>query len=1275
MGFVARVFQLVLHSAAASLILPEMQGRSTNFTQHGFRFSHAILVCLLLAVSGVIAAAPLGDSANGFPSVPLSFEHTDPAGFSALPVSRTGIAFSNRLSDQKAAENQIRLNGSGVALGDFDGDGWCDVFLCGLEGGNALYRNLGDWRFAEVDIRSGPACPDQFSTGAVFSDLDGDADLDLLITGIGVGTRLFVNDGQGGFVENHEAGLIGKLGAGTMTLADIDQDGDLDLYVANYRTTTIRTTGFAVLSVGGKRMIRPQDRNRLEYTSEGRVLEHGEPDILYRNDGSGRFTPDPWVRGTFLDEDNNRLTRPPLDWGLSAMFRDINGDGSPDLYVCNDFHSTDKIWINQGDGRFRLISKLALRNTSTFSMAVDFGDINRDGWDDILVADMLSLRHSRRLMQFGASESYRSSVGVFEDRPQYDRNTLHLNRGDGTFAEVAAYSGLTASEWTWSVVFLDVDLDGYEDLLCATGHLFDTQDLDAEARIRSKGPWPTDQIPQKLLMFPKMRQPNVAFRNRGDMTFTDVSSEWGFNEEGVSHGMALGDLDNDGDLDVVVNNLNQNAGVYRNNCPGSRIAVRLKGEGGNRFGIGARIRVFGDGVVDQSQEVISGGRYLSGDQALRTFSAGSGTTNLAIQVRWPGGRISTVKGANANRLYEISVLTSRPDSSLASGTRSGDASTKPPPRLFDDVSVRIGSSHADLEFDDFARQPLLPRKLSQLGPGVAWFDVNQDGWDDLVVGAGRGGAMAIHLADGQGGFNGTAEGATEQPVTRDLTTGIGWWKTAETVELLFGSANYEDGLAVGGSVRQFDLRSRQWEDVAPAQAGSTGPIAMADVDGDGDLDLFVGGRCVPGRWPEAATSMLLRNQGGHFEADAALAEPFLSIGLVSGAVFSDLNGDGQPDLALACDWGAVRVFMNNQGRFVDATAGFGLDPYRGIWNGIQAGDFDGDGRMDLVVSNWGWNSGYQTPREPAAARALLSRQISETGADIDSPILYYGDFDGNGSVDILEAIVVPGIPKPVPVRSFNSVSLGLPEVQERFRSFADFNRADVFQIAGADLRENAALRLTWLASTVFLNRGDRFDPVALPPEAQLAPAFGVCVADFDGDGSEDVFLNQNFFPVQPNASRLDAGRGLLLRGDGEGRFTAVKAATSGLQIYGEGRGAAVTDFDHDGRADLAVAQNGASTQLYRNIGGHPGLRVRLRGTPLNPTAVGAAVRWISEARKGPVREIHSGAGYWSQDGATVVLPVPADAQKIWVRWPGGRETTHEIPHEDREITLTQPGGR
>jgi len=544
-------------------------------------------------------------------SAPLSVPKAGKPGFTCLPAAETGLSFTNRLSDAKAAENQIRLNGSGVALGDVDGDGWCDIYLCGLEGSNVLYRNLGGWKFTDITATAGVACAGQDSTGAVFADVDGDGDLDLLVNGIGVGTRLFLNEGNGRFRESVDSGLARKLGATTLALADIDGDGDLDLYVANYRTTTIRTTGFAVMNVNGRRTILPDDRDRLEYTPEGRVLEHGEVDILYRNQGKGRFQPVSWTDGTFLDEEGQPIAKPPHDWGLAAMFRDLNDDHAPDLYVCNDFHSPDRIWINDGHGRFRAISRLALRNTSTFSMAVDVADMNRDGFDEIFVADMLSLRRSRRLMQLASTDPYSALIGVLDDRPQFDRNTLHLNRGDGTYAEIARFAGLEASEWTWAVIFLDVDLDGYEDLLCSTGHAFDTQDLDAEARIRARGPWSRERIPQKLLLFPKMQMPKVAFRNRGDLTFEEIGGTWGFNQVGVGHGMALADLDNDGDLDVVVNNLNQAVGVYRNECRAPRVAVRLRGRAPNTRGIGAKIWLYGGAVPMQSQEMICGGRYLS----------------------------------------------------------------------------------------------------------------------------------------------------------------------------------------------------------------------------------------------------------------------------------------------------------------------------------------------------------------------------------------------------------------------------------------------------------------------------------------------------------------------------------------------------------------------------------------------------------------------------------------------------------------------------------------
>ncbi len=1205
-------------------------------------FKLSLCLCLLPITLGALD----WEIGTGFKSAPVKITANGKAGFKLLPPTVTGISFTNSLSDIHAAENQIRLNGSGVALGDVDGDGLCDIYFCSLESGNRLYRNLGNWKFADVTAEAGVACPDQFSTGAVFADVDGDGDLDLLVNGIGTGTRLFSNDGKGHFTQSDSSGLTRRFGSTSLALADIDGDGDLDLYVTNYRTTTIRTTGFAVLNVGGRRMIRPEDRDHLEYTPEGRVLEFGEPHFLYRNDG-GHFVPLSWTDGTFLDENGKPLTKPPLDWGLSVMFRDLNGDGVPDLYVCNDFHSTDKIWINDGKGKFRALPRLALRHSSTFSMCVDVADANRDGFDDIFVADMLGLSHSRRLMQWAAAEPYVAAIGVFDDRPQFDRNTFQLNRGDGAYADIAEYAGLDASDWTWSTLFLDVDLDGFEDLLCATGHMFDTQDLDAEARIRARGPWPRELIPKKLLMFPKMQQAKVAFRNRGNLTFELAGDRWGFNQAGVGHGMALADLDNDGDLDVIVNNLNSAAGIYRNETAAPRVAVRLKGLAPNSAGIGAKIELFGGAVPMQSQEMICGGRYLSGDDPIRVFAAGTLTNNMRLEVAWRNGRRSTIKGVRANRVYEIQETE---DHGFAQSESKGRdefgrqaAGLRP---IFEDVSEKLNHTHRDERFDDFERQPLLPNRLSQLGPGVSWFDLDGDGRDDLLIASGKSGNLGVFLNDGRGGFNAIREGAWNQPVTRDQTTVLGLAKG----QVLTGSANYEDGLALGGSVKWYDANAGTVTDATPGQESSTGPMALADVDGDGDLDLFVGGRVLPGRYAEPATSVLWKNEGGKF----VLAQKFEKLGLISGAVFGDLDGDAFPELILACEWGPIRVFHNERGAFNEITGHLGLAQYLGWWSGVTTGDLDGDGRLDIIAANWGLNS--------------LSRPNREHPNKI-----YFGDLDGNGTVDVIETQFDAASRKEVPLRHLPAISAAIPFVQEKWSSFQAYNNASVSEIYGEKLANLPHLEVNTLASMVFLNRGDHFEPLPMPNEAQFAPAFGVSVGDFDGDGNEDIFLSQNFFDLNPDRARCDAGRGLWLRGDGKGGLKAVPGQESGVKIYGEQRGCALADYDRDGRVDLVVTQNGASTRLFHNVGAKSGLRIRLNGSPSNPNAIGAKLRLISGERRGPVRELHAGSGYWSQDSPIQVLNSSGITTGLWVQWPGGKQTISKVPASSTEVEVSPDG--
>ena len=1186
------------------------------------------MAIILWACEPGISASPPVHQGQGFRDWPLSVPKGDTVGFTKLTPVITGISFTNSLTDAHAAQNQIRLNGSGVAAGDVDGDGLCDLYFCSLETGNRLFRNLGGWKFADVTETSGVACPGQYSTGAVLADVDGDGDLDLLVNSIGGGTRLFLNDGHGHFSERQSSGLLSKYGSTSMSLADIDGDGRLDLYVANYRTITIRSTGFSVLVLNGKRSIRPEDKNDLEYTASGLILESGEPDVVYLNQGDGSFREISWTGGAFLDEAGVPLKRAPRDWGLSVQFHDLNGDGYPDAYVCNDFHTPDRIWLGDGHGHFRAAPFSTVRSTGTFSMSVDVADINRDGFDDLFVADMRQRGHASQMLHSTGIMALSGDYESMTNRPQLNRNTLHLGRGDGTFAEIAWHAGVEASGWSWGSLFLDVDLDGYEDLLITAGNRFDTQDRDANARIDANGPYRKEMIPLKLLMYPPLIQAKELYRNLGGVRFEEVGKSWGFGDEGVSHGMCLADLDNDGDLDVVVNNLNGAAGIYRNEGSAPRVAVRLRGRGANTRGIGARIRLLGGAVRSQSQEMICGGRYLSGDEALRVFAAGSRTNRMRIEVDWRSGRHSVVEGVEADRFYEIEEGEEPPQ-------------PRPPvrpstPALFTDVSERIAHSHHEEPFDDFERQPLLPRRLSQLGPGVGWMDLDGDGTDDLVVGSGKGGALAAFLNDGKGHFR-PAEGMPfAQGTARDQSGIVGWHHTNGAAVVLVGSANYEDGVAAGGCVRQYDWTSKRVEDSLVSTIASTGPLALGGLDPRGHLCLFVGGRVIAGRYPQAAPSQLysLSAGGDSWELDTNNTPLLSAVGLVSGAVWADLDLDGWPELVLACEWGSPRVFQFRQGVLKDITRNWHLEELSGWWNGVTVGDFDGDGRLDLALSNWGLNSQYRaTPKLPRR--------------------LYHGDLAGLGQVNLIEAYFDPELTQWVPEQDRDGLNRELPWVGERFPLHRAYARAGVPEILGDRVTAASILEAGHLETSILLNRGDHFESVPLPPEAQYSPAFGINVADFDGDGHEDLFLSQNFFAVPPTVSRSDAGRGLILCGNGQGSFMAMPGQLSGIEVYGEQRGSAVADFDADGRPDLVVTQNGAPTRLFHNTTGTPGLRVRLHGPPQNSDGIGAVIRLgFDHDQWGPAREVHAGSGYWSQDSAVQVLALPSTPTRIQIRWPG-----------------------
>ena len=1167
---------------------------------------------------------------------------TDGPRFAKLDASDTGIDFVHRWTprDEHAHQLDNAVAGGGVAIGDLDGDGLPEVVLTRPHGGLQLVRNLGGFRFEDATSSSGLAGDTTWGTGPALADLDGDGDLDLHVCGYDTPNRLWMNrtDAAAGgalaFEETAAAAGVAFHGASVqMAFSDYDCDGDVDGYLVTNRLTPRGRMKMPKPTVVDGRVTLPPAYDELiemiEVPGRGyRPIKVGQADRLFENQGDASFKDVTGSSGIHGDH-----------YGLAATWWDFDDDGDEDLYVSNDFWGPDRLYENGGDGSFADVAGAVLPHTPWYSMGSDAGDLDNDGRLDFMASDMLGTSHYRQKIAMGDMGSDAWFLEHGEPR-QAMRNAVFLNSGAGRFREGAYLLGLAQSDWTWAVKMADLDEDGWLDVFLTNGMTRDWFNSDLRAAAAAEEAGPADPFWQTQ---PLQHERNLAFRNSGALSFEEIGAEWGLDHLAVSFGAALGDLDGDGDPDLVVNDFQGAAGVYRNESHGTnRMVIRLHGVASAPYGSGASVTVESAAGTQTRAMALSGG-FMSSDEPLLHVGLGADAVVRRLSVRWPSGHQQSFDDLPSNQRFDITEPTGAP------------ASTREPraeAALF--ASAELATrGHVESEFDDFARQPLLPNRLSRLGPGVAWADVDGDGDDDFFIGGAAGQSGALYIQRSPGAFEPRTPGVLRAHSDREDMAPLFLDADGDgDVDLFIVSGSYEadpgdeelrDRLYLNDGTGEFVSAP----DALPDFRDSGSVAAAADFDRDGDLDLFVGGRVVPGSYPRTPISRLLVNEGGRFvDGTRAAGASLMVTGLVTSACWTDVDDDGWIDLLVTHEWGAVGLWMNREGRLVESTEAAGLAEHTGWFNGIASRDLDGDGDIDFVVTNVGLNTKYHaSPEHPTQ--------------------IYFGKFGadgGTGIPNIIEAEFEGD--EVVPVRGRSCSSNAMPHLAEQFPNFHEFAKAPLVEIYAPDeLSGSMTLEAGVLESGVFLNDGaGRFEFHPLPRIAQIAPGFGVVLTELDGDGHADLVIAQNFFGPQPETGRMDGGVSIVLRGDGRGGFAPVSPVESGVSVDGDAMGLATGDANGDGLPDLVFAVNdgpaaaflGSPDSAPRRFG------VRLSGPAGNPTAVGARVT-VRDATGGTqTAEVTAGGSYLSQSSGTLTFARPASgAITITVRWPDGRTETVE----------------
>ena len=1187
---------------------------------------------------------------------------SNPAGqggklFHALDPKESGISFVNEVRNDHPLSRLYILGFAcgGIAIGDVDGDGFADVFFAGGPRDSVLYRQTGNLKFEDVTKKSGLATTGLWSAGVAFADVDNDGDLDLHVCNYDTPNLLFLNDGKGIFEEvGKSAGIAVKDASISAHFADFDNDGDLDYYLVTNRLIRkggLPTGTFSTVDANGVPVLLPDFQPYYEVVKKpsGKytVRTKGRPDRLFRNDGTGKFT-DITAAAGMVDQ----------DYGLSATWLDYDGDGLLDIFVANDFQYPDYLYRNQGNGTFVDVAKEVMPHTTWFSMGSDAADLNNDGLIDLCVLDMAATTHYKGKLSMGDMSTFQQFMDTSNPR-QLMRNALFINSGAGRFLESAQLSGVAGSDWSWAVKLSDFDNDGKTDMFISNGMTSDIRNADVPfSSLMGREEWQgyKDRGLQK--------ETNLAFRNLGDLHFEKAGPAWGLDHNGASYAAASGDLDGDGDIDLVVAHLNEPAEIYRNDSGGQRATFALQGTDANRSGIGAILRIESGGTKQMRQLNPMTG-YLSSDEPVVHFGLGDAETIDRLEVEWPGGGSQIFENLEAGSHYVIAQPAG--DSSEAKAPGGKD----PRSTMFAPVASLSAARHQETPFDDFALQPLLPNKLSQLGPGVAVGDLDGDGTEDIMVSAARDEAPRIHRI-------------SNDTIANEPFTAGAEHRASEDMAPLFFDADRDgdtDLYVVSGGVEATpasgQLRDRLYlnhgggafikapASLLPESDFSGSVAAAADFDRDGDLDLFVGGRLSRGEYPLSPKSILLRNDStgagtaAFSDQTEALAPGLKLAGMVTSALWSDANGDGWIDLLLAVDWGPIRLFLNKSGALEEVTEEAGLATKTGWWNGLAGRDLDNDGDIDYVASNFGLNTKYHPdPEHPAR--------------------IYYGVFGDETTPRIVEAKVAEG--GILPIRGKSCSQNAMPFVRKNFPTYHQFASSTLSDIySEVALSKAQRYEVNTLESMVLINDGQgKFEFRSLPVLAQIAPGFGVVATEIDGDGKADIYLVQNFYTPQRETGKMAGGLSVLLSGDGTGSFRQVWPDKSGLIVPGDAKGLAACDWNDDGWVDFAVGVNDGEMQVFENRIGSKSqnqmFTVCLAGRPGNPTAVGARVRLELADGSWQTDEVRAGGSYLSQSTASLFfgLGTAGEIKQVLVRWPDGAESKHVPDAGERKLTINQP---